>query len=139
MHYFKYFLAIFILILNTNLKANAIDPIWKDICGADTNISCEKGIKRVSVDRKYITFQNNSIYYAVRYSNMNNELRILLLQYKNGKVGIVKSYNENTYEGTGYSSIYNVKEASIFKNIDINSTIHKVNSFVLDAVYPLKI
>ena len=78
-------------------KANAVkNEDWVDVCGWKNPCS-DKTLDTLQFDKKSVNFRNDSIYYTIRYYSPNTQPRVVVVQYKHGKAGIVQSYSSDSY------------------------------------------
>lgn len=160
MGYFNRILFIFIVLIFSIQQGYAFYPTdWKTvyeapniaqanasftgmiISGRDSSIG--NGYSYVELDRESVNIHNDSIYYAIKYGySKNNEYGdyVSIIQSKNNKAGIVKTYTLGEYNIIMQNHLenlhpaYEAKEAKNLKEIDSNSFIYNANELAKKAV-----
>ena len=143
MIYFKKRLLLLILSIVFIPSAMAFYPTgWRDICSrnGDVPVCKDPKINQFSVDLSSVNKHNDSIYYAVRYFTNTNGGTVSIIQYKNGKIGMVDTFENPAYEDIMQNNIKykhpakTEKQAKVFKDLRKDSLIYKANLYALEVI-----
>lgn len=145
MIYFKNtIIVITVLLLTIQTTFAFYHTKWEDVCDNLSNSpkACHgEGITQVKIDLDSVNIHNDSIYYAIGYCKDPGGCKVAIIQYKNGKAGIIKTYGSYEYEHTymqrhtEYSHpAYTLQEAANFKEINKDSFIYETLNLAKMAI-----
>ena len=144
MIYFKHIFLLFVLSMTFSGYAYAFySDSWKDICSNaydDMQPCKDPKINQFSIDLQSVNQHNNSIYYAIRYFTNTNNGTVSIIQYKDGKIGMVSAYDSWDYDKIMQDHIHNEhpartnKQAKEFKEIRKESLIYQANLLALGVI-----